>query len=194
MKRTVPLIPTIIVAAAVATMVALGLWQLQRREWKEALIARYVAAEALGGTVAWPGDAAAVERALFRRTAIDCARPKVGGAMAGRNAAGESGWAVTARCDAGDAPVDVVLGWSRDPAAAALLDWKGGRVEGLVVPGAGDAARLLADPPLGGLQPSARPDPRDLPNNHLAYAVQWFFFAITAALIYVLALRKRNSG
>ena len=38
----------------------------------------------------------------------------------------------------------------------------------------------------------ARPDPSDLPNNHLAYAGQWFFFAITAFIIYVLALRRRR--
>jgi len=29
------------------------------------------------------------------------------------------------------------------------------------------------------------------PNNHLSYAIQWFFFAATALVIYVLALRKR---
>jgi surfeit locus 1 family protein len=30
-----------------------------------------------------------------------------------------------------------------------------------------------------------------VPNNHLSYAIQWFFFATTAVVIYVLALRKR---
>ncbi len=37
----------------------------------------------------------------------------------------------------------------------------------------------------------APPDPNDLPNNHLAYAGQWFFFALTALVIYWLALRRR---
>jgi surfeit locus 1 family protein len=41
------------------------------------------------------------------------------------------------------------------------------------------------------LQPNARPDPNDIPNNHLSYAVQWFLFALTALVIYGLALRKR---
>jgi surfeit locus 1 family protein len=31
-----------------------------------------------------------------------------------------------------------------------------------------------------------------LPNNHLMYAGQWFFFALTALVIYVLALRKKR--
>jgi surfeit locus 1 family protein len=31
--RKVPLIPTLVVLAAVATMIALGVWQLQRAEW-----------------------------------------------------------------------------------------------------------------------------------------------------------------
>ena len=45
-----------------------------------------------------------------------------------------------------------------------------------------------------GLKPLAPPDPGDLPNNHLMYAGQWFFFALTALLIYVLALRKKWRG
>jgi surfeit locus 1 family protein len=28
-------------------------------------------------------------------------------------------------------------------------------------------------------------------NNHLLYAGQWFFFALAAAVIYVLALRRK---
>ena len=58
---------------------------------------------------------------------------------------------------------------------------------GVVAPG----PRLVADPPLAGLQANARPDPSDIPNNHLSYAVQWFLFAATALVIYAIALRKR---
>ena len=50
--------------------------------------------------------------------------------------------------------------------------------------------KVVASEPIAGLQPLARPDPRDLPNNHLAYAGQWFFFALTALVIYFLAIRK----
>ena len=45
MPRRLPIFPTIVVAAAVAIMIGLGMWQLQRAEWKEALLARYAAAE-----------------------------------------------------------------------------------------------------------------------------------------------------
>ena len=30
-----------------------------------------------------------------------------------------------------------------------------------------------------------------IPNNHLAYAVQWFLFAGVAGVIYVIALRRQ---
>ena len=54
--------------------------------------------------------------------------------------------------------------------------------------------RLVADPPRAGLLPLQRPDPAELPNNHIAYAWQWFFFALTALVIYALAVRKRVLG
>ena len=50
---------------------------------------------------------------------------------------------------------------------------------------------IVADPPLAGLIANARPDPRDIPNNHWSYAIQWFAFAATALIIYALALRRR---
>ena len=65
-------------------------------------------------------------------------------------------------------------------------------VAGIIAP-AGEGIRLIADPPQAGLEPLAMPDPADLPDNHLAYAGQWFFFALTALVIYVLALRRRTS-
>ncbi|HEX6072551.1 MAG TPA: SURF1 family cytochrome oxidase biogenesis protein, partial [Sphingomicrobium sp.] len=37
MIRRLPVIPTIVVAAAVAAMIGLGIWQLQRAHWKEGL-------------------------------------------------------------------------------------------------------------------------------------------------------------
>jgi cytochrome oxidase assembly protein ShyY1 len=63
-------------------------------------------------------------------------------------------------------------------------------VTGTIAPG----PRLVADPPLAGLEANARPDPSDLPNNHLSYAVQWFLFAFVALVIYALAVRKRLAG
>ena len=37
MMRRLPVIPTIFVLAAVAVMVALGMWQIQRANWKHEL-------------------------------------------------------------------------------------------------------------------------------------------------------------
>ncbi len=51
---------------------------------------------------------------------------------------------------------------------------------------------LVADTPAPGLLPTAEPDLSSVPNNHLAYAVQWFLFAGVAGVIYVLALRLRQ--
>jgi cytochrome oxidase assembly protein ShyY1 len=86
-------------------------------------------------------------------------------------------------------PADVVLGWSRTPEP---VMWKGSWVAGTVVPTGELGFKIVADPPLAGLEANAKPDPGDLPNNHLAYAGQWFFFALTALVIYVLALRRRR--
>jgi cytochrome oxidase assembly protein ShyY1 len=35
------------------------------------------------------------------------------------------------------------------------------------------------------------PSAADTPNNHLAYAGQWFLFAAAALIIYILAVRRR---
>ncbi|HQS97448.1 MAG: threonine synthase [Novosphingobium sp. 16-62-11] len=189
--RRVPIVSTIVVAAAVATMIALGVWQLQRLDEKQAMLSRYAVAMAEGSTVAFPGDdAAAVEQALFHRSEVDC--QSISGpwnSIAGRNSKGESGYVHLANCQIGDrrsAPVQA--GWTKGPQHP---DWSGGRVSGLIAPYTDGAARLIADPPAPGFAASARPDPADVPNNHLAYAVQWFFFAIVALMIYGLALRKR---
>ena len=58
-----------------------------------------------------------------------------------------------------------------------------------------DGIRLVASPPQAGLAQLARPDPSELsgttPMGHLSYALQWFAFALTALLIYALALAKK---
>ena len=53
MTRKLPIIPTILVALAVATMIGLGIWQLERRQQKEALLASYAAA-AGKPPIGWP--------------------------------------------------------------------------------------------------------------------------------------------
>jgi surfeit locus 1 family protein len=50
---------------------------------------------------------------------------------------------------------------------------------------------LVSDRAAPGLVRSKTPSATDIPNNHRAYAVQWFLFAGVALLIYALALRRR---
>ncbi|BDI60666.1 SURF1 family protein [Qipengyuania nanhaisediminis] len=190
MIRRLPIIPTILVLAAAGVMVALGFWQLGRADEKAALIARYEAALQSGDLKPFPGDQGGVSRDewLFHPTAFDCTKVLSREAISGRSARGQAGYAHIARCQTERGPADVLLGWSRDPAAPA---YEGGAVEGLIVRGGADGARVQSAQPLAGLGPLAEPDPNDLPNNHLAYAGQWFFFALTALVIYFLALRSR---
>ncbi len=185
MTRRLPVFSTIIVLAAVVTMIGLGIWQLGRLKEKEALIARYEAATGNDLPVLFPLDGKG-EAELFRRSALVCNAVTGIGPVAGTAANGTKGWVQRAQCVVTlEKTVPVDLGFSRD---LNTVDWKSGVVSGVIAPG----PRLVADPPVAGLQPMAKPDPGDLPNNHLAYAGQWFFFALTALVIYVLALRRRG--
>jgi cytochrome oxidase assembly protein ShyY1 len=191
MKRPIPIIPTLIVLAAAAIMIRLGFWQLDRLHQKEAMLARYAAAESQTGVSRWPGGSADLPPS-YSRVASECFSVSQIAAQAGQNAAHDAGWAQVAECTlAQGIKARVVLGWGTQPGAVA---WRGGPVTGTFVAREGAEPIIVADPPLAGLQANARPDPRDIPNNHLAYAVQWFLFAGVALVIYALALRKRMLG
>lgn len=184
--RRIPVLSTFVVLAAVAVMVSLGVWQVHRMQWKQALLADYAAAQQSPAEIAWPSQGPDETR-LYHRAHLTCVSVTNHSSMAGRNTADESGMAQTADCVLpGGGKALVVLGWSQQPNAAP--EWPGGEVHGTIAPG----PRLIADPPLAGLQPNAKPDPSEIPNNHFAYAVQWFFFAATALAIYGLALWKRQ--
>ncbi len=188
-----PFWPTLLVAAAVAVMIGLGIWQLQRKDEKEALVAHARMAAGLP-EIAWPSVPPADDSLLFRRTQGFCLRVTGWQAVAGRSAGGEGGWSHLARCATGgmEGPGMIVdAGWSRDASAPR---WSGGPVAGIIAPDRDQRIRLVATNPAPGLQPSAPPSPESLPNNHLLYALQWFFFAAAAAVIYVLALRRRRSA
>ena len=185
MIRRLPIVPTLLVLAAVAVMIRLGFWQLDRLHQKEALLAKYAGARAMSAEVPWP--AAPLDQ-LYRHARLSCQNPQSPSAIAGQSEAGESGQAHTVLCPQADGTsVLLVLGWSRDPAQVA---WAGGDAHGVIAPG----PRLVASPPLAGLAENRLPDPAEIPNNHLSYAVQWFLFAGVALVIYALALRKRLRG
>ena len=191
MIRNWPLVPTILVAAAVATMIGLGIWQLDRRQEKLALLDRLTAAQDQP-PIAWPTAPSSAPLPLFRAATGHCLSVTGFRTAAGQNRKGETGFLVIADCRVGaEGPgMAVELGWSKNPNAG--REYKGGLVSGVIAPDSVSRMRLVAAEPGPGLMASAPPSPASIPNNHLSYAIQWFLFAGIAALIYVLALRLRE--
>ncbi|WP_109807767.1 SURF1 family protein [Sphingosinithalassobacter portus] len=201
-----PILPTLLVALAVAAMIALGIWQLDRRDWKLGLIERY-SGNLEKPEIAFPRPPVG-ERYLFRRAHGFCLRTTGWQTRAGHSVDGTTGYRQIAECATGGAEGPVLLvdmGVTSDPKAQP--QWRGGPVRGVIgaAPGSesvigsalsGKSAPILlmlvSDTPAPGLQATQPPDPASLPNNHLAYAVQWFLFAAVAVIIYLLALRRRQ--
>lgn len=192
MKR-VPLVAVLLVLAACGTMVALGLWQLRRAEWKEGLIRQYAAAQNQPA-IAYPLVPDPKALPLYRKASAHCLEVMEWTAIGRRNIRGDSGWSHLARCRTGaEGPgITVDVGWSRAPAAPV---WKGGVVSGVIGSDPKSLIRLVsADPLAPGLVASAPPSVADIPNNHRGYALQWFSFAAIAAIIFGLAMWRRMRG
>jgi hypothetical protein len=194
MKR-IPVIATLIVTAAVATMIALGFWQLSRARWKEGLVEQYAAAQKLP-PIAFPTAPTKGPLPLFRWATGFCLKPVGHRAIAGENRQGEPGYAHIVQCStAAEGPgMAVDIGWSKDPNAR--WNWPGGPVSGVIVPDRLQRMRLVAASSPAGLQPSATPSIDSVvqvtPAGHRFYAIQWFAFAAIAVVIFLLALRKRR--
>lgn len=187
-----PLVPTILVAAAVATMVGLGIWQLfWRAPQKDALVASYQAAQGRPA-IAFPTAPMAGEPPLFRKATGLCLDVTGWRHVVGENRRGDIGYAFLADCRTGlEGPGMVVdAGWSANPQTKP--QWSGGRVSGVLAPDKASGARLVSDSGLGGLEASAAPSPAMIRNNHRSYAFQWFAFAVIASIIYGLAVRARR--
>ncbi len=192
MKRW-SIIPTLLVVLAVATMIGLGIWQLQRKSQKEALLARYNAAASMPA-VTWPTVPLPDKLPLYRQSSVNCLKVVEWQSVSGINRDGKAGIAHVASCQTGgmEGPgARIALGWSERPENPV---WQGGLVKGMIAPDGRQLIKLVATDPVAGLTPLAKPSPDQIPNNHLLYAIQWFFFASAAAIIYVLALRKRQQG
>ena len=191
MMRRLPIIPTVIVLAAVAVMIALGFWQIRRAHEKEALLARLSSAQTLPA-IAFPAvplsDSALP---LFRKAHGTCLRVAGTRTSAGTNRTGETGFLFIADCVTGaEGPgMSVQMGWSKNPQAKPT--WNGGQVEGIIAPDSKSRMRLVSATGLGGLEASSAPSFESIPNNHRSYAVQWFLFAFFALVIYALAVRKK---
>ena len=70
--RRVPVVATLVVAAAIATMIALGVWQLQRRAEKLELLETFAARATEQRVIAWPRRADDEGAALYRKAALTC--------------------------------------------------------------------------------------------------------------------------
>lgn len=203
MKR-VPVVATVIVGLCIAAMIALGIWQLQRASWKNGLIARYSANRILP-PMAFPKLAPVPDDAMFRKSQVNCLRVVDWRTEGGVTPTGQAGYRHIAACSTGaEGPGALIdMGVAADPQFKPT--WGGGLVDGIItteplhesligklfgkqVP---PRPMLVADRPGPGLAASAPPSTDEISNNHLAYAVQWFLFAAVAAVIYVIALRKR---
>lgn len=192
MTKRFPVIATIVVTLAVATMIALGVWQLQRKAVKEALLVQYAEAANLP-PIAWPSIPVTGKLPLFRKSALMCLKVVRWESVSGKSIAGKGGYAQIAHCQlsGGEGPgAKVAVGWSP---RSETPDWSGGQVSGVIAPDNQALIRLVADTAPTGLDQLAPPSTDNIPNNHMLYAIQWFFFAFVAGLIYVLALRKRQA-
>jgi surfeit locus 1 family protein len=195
MTRRVPVLATIVVAAAVVLMFGLGVWQLQRAKWKEGLIARYAAADRLP-PIAFPTMPLHDDQLpLFRHATGVCLRIVGRRAIGGENRAGEPGYVHIAECATGaEGPgMAVEVGWSKDPNAK--INWPGGPVSGVIAPDRIHRIRLVAASAPPGLEPSKVPDVTSVspvtPAGHRGYAFTWFGLGVIALLTYALAVRKR---
>ena len=195
MTRRVPILATIVVAAAIAVLIGLGVWQLQRAKWKEGILARYEQAEKLP-PITWPTVPLKREQLpLFRHATAMCMKPVGKHAIGGENLQGDPGYVQIVECATGaEGPgMSVEVGWAQDPNAK--FKWVGGLVSGVIVPDSSAGMRLVAATAPPGLQPSKVPDAKTAspvtPGGHRLYAATWFSLAAIALLIYGFALRKR---
>ena len=157
MLRRLPIIPTVIVAAAAAAMIALGIWQLERARWKEGILARYAQAER-APPIEFPTVPLREDQLpLFRHATGFCL--KLGGPAGDgrRKPVRRAGLCPYRRLrDRRRRARDgVELGWSKNPNAK--VDWAGGLVSGIIAPDRATRLRLVAASAPPGLEPSAPP-------------------------------------
>lgn len=203
--RRIPIVPTLIVLLAVATMIALGIWQIRRAHWKDALLASYHASRDAPDLYGIPADVDP-DAIAFRRTHVLCRITTKETLLGGVDASGRTGFRNIVGCALIDGRVITAdLGWKAIDARP-MLPGIGQRIEGrgLLIPDEVLGKRVLGetkgavplllvlDGGVPGLSASVPPSIEMIPNNHMSYAVQWFLFAGVAIVIYALALWKRN--
>ena len=141
MGRIAPVVPTLMVAAMLAVLVSLGLWQIDRMHQKNEMLARYTAnsaapAEALPQRIADP------ESYAFRTARLACTFEGEAVLSPGGNLAGKAGNHVYALCrePGREARVVVDLGWVPFQVAAVPVAGLSAEIEGVVRPWADHTA------------------------------------------------------
>ena len=193
--RRLPLVPTIIVLLAVPTMIALGVWQLGRAEWKEALLAR-LAANRTAPMIDAPAELSPRKDELsFRRVRVVCANVVDLDPTAARSVTGITGYRQLVRCERTEGePLLISLGVATDPTARVDVA-PGSAFTGPLVPRSSAPVFLLvSDTPVGALAAEAPPGADTISNSHRGYAVQWFLFALMLSVIYGVYLRRRTGA
>jgi surfeit locus 1 family protein len=203
MKR-IPVFSSLLVALAVAAMIALGFWQLARLDEKTAALVRYRANLDLPAA-AYPAVNPVDQTYLFRTLSGHCLRVVRWRTFGGQMPGGGPGWRHIADCATGAEGPGLVVDIGMSARPDQVPAWTGGQVRGTATLEPGDSSALarwlgrttpqrlmiVSASPAPGLAPSPKPDPTHMPNNHFAYAVQWFLFAGVAVIIYGIALWRR---
>jgi surfeit locus 1 family protein len=205
-----PFLATLLVVMAVATMVGLGIWQLQRKGQNERLL-RQVSANISKPAIAYPELGPVDETALHRKSSVTCLRVSRWIEDSGSDKLGKTGTRYLAECVTGaEGPgALIVAGISDRPNQK--INWTGGQVTGIITtepdrqsmiakifgPRIVLRPMLVSRDGLGGLRTAEPPSLSKIRSkiaNNGSYAVQWFLFAAAAGVIYVLALRKKMAG
>lgn len=213
-----PLLSTL---AMLAILLGLGVWQLQRRDWKRALLDQIAAAEQAPPVPLAEGLPAFAKVAVTGRLRTDLLvrfAAEVRGATLGGQVLAplQRPGAPTLLVDLGWAAQDsrpvlpdgtvTIAGYLRPgdhPGWFAAADDAAGRQFYTLDPQAIGAALGLDLAPqvlvaLGGPPPPGAPDPArhlpNLPNDHLQYAITWFALAAVLLVVFVLYVRRRPAA
>ena len=190
MSRRLPTGPTVFVLLTVPVMLALGYWQMfVRAPWKDAVLAQIVASSN-APVIAMPNSLSA--DLAFRRVEVQCASlvsRGIGGAAVG--ATGVTGYRHLALCkpELGQ-PVLISLGSARDPKLSIGVPPQG-RFTGRLIPRSGTPVYLLiSETPLPLLTAERPPGIDSISNNHRSYGLQWWGFALSLFVIYLIYVRR----
>jgi surfeit locus 1 family protein len=179
----------VVVALAVLVLVGLGTWQLERRDWKDALIAEREALYAAPPIASWH-EAKEYRRARLEGRFLEGRALTVGFARPIAALALDDGTVAlveAATRPAGRVAVEGILradeqgGWAVPANDAARGRWM------TVETAAMSRALGLADVRPFWLQTSPLPELR---NEHMGYAITWYSLGVALVVIYAIARRR----